>query len=72
MFGFDLFYVVNEGFFIVVVVVEKVDEVLVMMWEQLYCENVVIIGEVIIDYFCKIVFISSIGGKCVVNMFIGE
>jgi hydrogenase expression/formation protein HypE len=70
--GFDPLYVANEGLFIAVVKNEIAEEVLATMKNMEQGKNAAIIGEVVEDHAGEVVLTSSIGGKRVVNMLVGE
>ncbi len=70
--GFDPLYVANEGLFIAVVKNEIADDVLATLKTLENGENAAIIGEVVEDHSGEVVLTSTIGGKRVVNMLVGE
>ena len=70
--GLDPLYVANEGIFIAFVDESVADGVVELLRSQPGGENAAIIGEVVADHPSKVVLTSSIGGKRVVNMQVGE
>ncbi|KAA3631663.1 MAG: hydrogenase expression/formation protein HypE [Bacteroidetes bacterium] len=70
--GFDPLYVANEGLFIAVVKNEIADEVLATLKTLENGADAAIIGEVVEDHSGEVVLTSTIGGKRVVNMLVGE
>ena len=70
--GFDPLYVANEGLFIAVVKREIADEVLATIKNMEQGKNASIIGEVVEEHKGEVVLMSTIGGKRVVNMLVGE
>jgi len=70
--GLDPLYVANEGIFIAFVANEIADDVVKTMRKLEYGENASIIGQVTDKHPGKVLIESSIGGKRVVNMQIGE
>lgn len=70
--GFDPLYVANEGLFIATVKNEIAAAVLEAIRGMENGEHAAIIGEVVEDHKGEVVLTSSIGGKRVVNMLVGE
>ncbi|MCL4107391.1 UNVERIFIED_CONTAM: hypothetical protein GTU68_067302 [Idotea baltica] len=70
--GLDPLYVANEGIFIAVVDESVADEYLRKMQSFKECANAKIIGEIVAEHPRQVVLTSSIGGKRVVNMLVGE
>jgi len=70
--GLDPLYVANEGIFIAVVDAEVADKVLETLRKTEYCSNAASIGEVVENHPKQVILTSSIGGKRVVNMLVGE
>ena len=70
--GFDPLYVANEGLFIATVKKDIAEAVLEEIRSMEYGENAAIIGEVVENHKGEVVLTSSIGGKRVVNMLVGE
>ncbi|MBK7096736.1 MAG: hydrogenase expression/formation protein HypE [Saprospiraceae bacterium] len=70
--GIDPLFVANEGIFLAFVENEIADEVLKTLKKIEYCENAALIGEVLDQHLGKVLINSSMGGKRVVNMPIGE
>lgn len=70
--GLDPLYVANEGVFIAIVSAECADDVLSQLRKAEYACNASIIGEVVEDHPRQVVLTSSIGGKRIVNMMVGE
>lgn len=72
MLGISFYDVVNEGKVVMVVVREYVEEVFEVMRKMEKGRNVVIIGEVIVDYCGKVFFEMGIGGKRFMEFFEGD
>jgi hydrogenase expression/formation protein HypE len=70
--GFDPMYVANEGLFIACVKADIAEAVLEKMHGMEQGQNASIIGEVVEEHSGEVVMTSTIGGKRVVNMLIGE
>jgi hydrogenase expression/formation protein HypE len=70
--GLDPLYVANEGIFIAIVNGEVADAFLQKIKTFDHCQNAAIIGEVVEEHPRQVVLTSSIGGKRVVNMLVGE
>ena len=70
--GLDPLYVANEGVFIAIVDGGIADDFLLKIKGHEYCQNASIIGEVVEAHPKQVVLTSSIGGKRVVNMLVGE
>lgn len=70
--GLDPLYVANEGIFIAIVKANVADDVLSMIKSYEGSTNASIIGEVVESHPRQVVLTSSIGGKRVVNMLVGE
>lgn len=72
MLGLDPLYVANEGVFIAIVGADKADSILERMKQFEYCKNASIVGEFVEEHPNQVILTSSIGGKRVVNMLIGQ
>jgi hydrogenase expression/formation protein HypE len=72
LLGLDPLYVANEGIFISVVNGEVADKYLQKLGRFEGCTNASIIGEIVKEHKGQVVLTSSIGGKRVVNMLVGE
>ena len=70
--GLDPLYVANEGIFIAVVDAEIAEKVVEKLQKTTYCSNASIIGEVVENHPKQVVLTSTIGGKRIVNMLVGE
>ena len=70
--GLDPLYVANEGVFITIVDAGIAEDLLNKMRSLEGCKNAAIIGEVVEEHPRQVVLTSSIGGKRVVNMLVGE
>lgn len=70
--GLDPLYVANEGIFIAIVNDKVADDFLARIKTFDGCKNAAIIGEVVEEHPRQVVLTSSIGGKRVVNMLVGE
>ncbi len=70
--GLDPLYVANEGIFIAFVDNTVADELLEKLKSMPFGENAKIIGEVTEEHPGKVLIESTIGGKRVVNMQVGE
>jgi len=70
--GLDPLYVANEGIFIAFVDSTVADELLEKLKSMPFGENAKIIGEVTEEHPGKVLIESTIGGKRVVNMQVGE
>ncbi len=70
--GLDPLYVANEGIFIAIVDGTIAEDVLAKMKTFSTSRNAAIIGEVVEEHPRQVVLTSSIGGKRVVNMLVGE
>lgn len=70
--GLDPLYVANEGIFIAIVNDKVADDFLARIKAFDGCKNAAIIGEVVEEHPRQVVLTSSIGGKRVVNMLVGE
>lgn len=71
LLGLDPLYVANEGIFISIVSVEVADMYLQTL-RTFEGSNASIIGEIVKEHSGQVVLTSSIGGKRVVNMLVGE
>jgi hydrogenase expression/formation protein HypE len=72
LLGLDPLYVANEGVFIAVVAAEAADSFLDMLRADEHGTHAAIIGEVVEAHPRQVVMHSTIGGKRVVNMPVGE
>ena len=72
MLGLDPLYVANEGVFVAFVEANVADAVLTKLESLEYGVHAAMIGEVVDSHPGKVVLQSSIGGKRVVNMAVGE
>jgi hydrogenase expression/formation protein HypE len=72
LLGLDPLYVANEGIFISIVSAEIADKYLQKLRSFEGSTNASIIGEVVNEHIGQVVLTSSIGGKRVVNMLVGE
>lgn len=72
LLGLDPLYVANEGIFLSIVTAEIADEYLAKLKTLEFGENASIIGEVVNEHPKQVILNSSIGGKRVVNMLIGD
>lgn len=70
--GLDPLYVANEGILTAVVKAEIAEQVVKKIHHLPHGQNATIIGEVVNTHLGQVVLTSSIGGKRVVNMLIGE
>lgn len=70
--GLDPLYVANEGIFIAMVDAESADAIVSQLRNMGACRNAAIIGEVVEAHPRQVVLTSTIGGKRVVNMLVGE
>ncbi|HHH50218.1 MAG TPA: hydrogenase expression/formation protein HypE [Saprospiraceae bacterium] len=70
--GLDPLYVANEGIFLSIIDASVADDFLIKIKSFEYCQNAAIIGEVVTTHPRQVVLTSSIGGKRVVNMLVGE
>ena len=70
--GLDPLYVANEGIFIAIVNSKVADSILAKMKSYDACSNAAIIGEIVAEHPRQVIQKSSIGGKRVVNMLVGE
>lgn len=70
--GLDPLYVANEGIFMSVVNGAIAESFVEKLHTFDYCTNASIIGEVVETHPRQVVLTSSIGGKRVVNMLVGE
>ena len=70
--GLDPLYVANEGVFIAVVANEISEKVVKKLQTMEYGKHATIIGEVTKNHPKQVVLTSSIGGKRIVNMLVGE
>ncbi|MEM6963140.1 MAG: hydrogenase expression/formation protein HypE [Bacteroidota bacterium] len=70
--GLDPLYVANEGIFLSVVDAAIADDFLEKIKTFDACKNAAILGEVVEAHPRQVVLTSSIGGKRVVNMLVGE
>jgi hydrogenase expression/formation protein HypE len=72
LLGLDPLYVANEGIFIAVVAAEAAESVLEQLREDENGLQAAMIGEIVATHPKQVVLHSSIGGKRVVNMPLGE
>ena len=70
--GLDPLYVANEGIFMAVVDGQIAVEIVEKLQTFDHCTNASIIGEIVEIHPRQVVLTSSIGGKRVVNMLVGE
>lgn len=70
--GLDPLYVANEGVFIAIVDAKVADAMVEKLRVYKDAQNAAIIGEIVKDHPNQVVLTSSIGGKRVVNMLVGE
>ncbi len=70
--GLDPLYVANEGIFIAVVTDKISEEVVKKLQSMEFGKHAAIIGEVTETHPKQVVLTSSIGGKRIVNMLVGE
>jgi hydrogenase expression/formation protein HypE len=70
--GLDPLYVANEGIFISIVSKHIAEDMLNMISDETEGKGAAIIGTVVDDHVGKVVLHSSIGGKRVVSMQVGE
>lgn len=72
LLGLDPLYVANEGIFIAVVAAEAAESVLEQLREDQNGLQAAMIGEIVAAHPKQVVLHSSIGGKRVINMPLGE
>ena len=72
LLGLDPLYVANEGLFMAFVAGDQADAVLKKLKQLPYGSDAAIIGEVVTAHPRQVVLTSSIGGRRVVNMMLGE
>jgi len=70
--GLDPLYVANEGIFLSIVNADCAEDVVKQLRKDSACQNAAIIGEVVEQHPRQVVMMSSIGGKRVVNMLVGQ
>ena len=70
--GLDPLYVANEGIFIAIVAAEDAEEIVADLNKKKFGKHAAIIGEVTKEHSQKVVMMSGIGGRRVVNMLVGE
>lgn len=70
--GFDPLYVANEGKLLAVIPAEKTDAVLTAMKKHPLGVNSTVIGEIVADHPGKVVLITGIGGRRILDMLAGE
>ena len=70
--GLDPLYVANEGIFVAIVSSEVAEASVDLLSRHDICQNAAVIGDVVDDHPGKVILESSIGGKRVVNMLVGE
>ena len=70
--GLDPLYVANEGVFITIAAANQADAIIERMRNMESCRHATIIGEVVRDHPKQVILTSSIGGRRVVNMLVGE
>jgi hydrogenase expression/formation protein HypE len=72
LLGLDPLYVANEGVFIAIVAADVADAVVDLLHRYSFCERAAVVGEVVAQHPRQVVLTSTIGGKRVVNMLVGE
>ncbi|AEI51952.1 hydrogenase expression/formation protein HypE [Runella slithyformis] len=72
LLGLDPLYVANEGVFIAIVAADVADDVVELLRQYSFCGRAAVVGEVVAQHPRQVVLTSSIGGKRVVNMLVGE
>lgn len=72
LLGLDPLYVANEGVFIAIVAADVADAVVDLLHQYAFCERSAVVGEVVAQHPRQVVLTSTIGGKRVVNMLVGE
>ena len=72
LLGLDPLYVANEGVFLAVVAPQVADALLAHLQQDENGAHAAIIGEVVEGHPGQVLLHSSIGGKRVVNMPLGE
>lgn len=72
LLGLDPLYVANEGIFISVISAEIAEPFEKQIKNNNHCKNASIIGEIVENHPKQVVLSSSIGGKRVINMLVGE
>lgn len=70
--GLDPLYVANEGIFIAIVQSDMAESVITQLQNSSECTNASIIGSITKDHPKQVIIKSSIGGKRVVNMLVGQ
>ncbi len=72
LLGLDPMYVANEGIFICILEKEIAEEAVQLLRKSPGAKNAEIIGEIVDDHPKKTILSSSIGGKRVINLPVGE
>jgi len=72
LLGLDPLYVANEGVFIAIVAADVAEAVVALLRQYSFCERAAVVGEVVAQHPRQVVLTSTIGGKRVVNMLVGE
>lgn len=72
MLGLDPLYVANEGVMIAIVAASEADKALSAMRQHSCGQQAAIVGTVVDEHPGQVVLTSSIGGRRVVNMLVGE
>lgn len=72
LLGLDPLYVANEGKLIAVVASEDADRLLECMRKNKYGKNAKIIGEVVAEHNSIVCLRTSIGGRRIIDMLVGE
>jgi len=72
LLGLDPLYVANEGVFMAFVAPESADEMVDFLRKQPLCQAASIMGTVVQEHPRQVILTSTIGGKRVVNMLVGE
>ncbi len=70
--GLDPLYVANEGLFIAVVDKNIADQLLYKLKYMQHGKNAAIIGEVVDSHAGQVLMSSTVGGRRVINMLVGE
>ncbi len=70
--GLDPLYVANEGIFIAVVDASIAERVKDKLKTMDHCRNASVIGKITNDHPKQVILSSTIGGKRVINMLVGE
>lgn len=72
LLGLDPLYVANEGVFMVFVEPDVAEEALAVLRKDENGHNATLLGEVVAEHPRQVILHSTIGGKRVVNMLVGE